>query len=114
MRFNIIASRSIEEPPTIEVMFANGVKDELELTHYKANKVIGCNYIGHLKNSPSSSVGVTGCLNEPGDKMEVTIISKHNKNKMFIVDFDGNAEIIKNPFGEGGSNNLVFQNIDTL
>ena len=92
------------EAPTIEVTFANGVKDALVLSHYKMNEdaAIGCNYLGHLRSSPSSSVGVTGCLNKPGDRMEVTMISENNLNKMFSVDFFGNAEVIKNPFEEGG------------
>ena len=109
MRFDVIASRSIEVPPTIEVTL-NGVKDGLELTHYRMNdkSVVGCNYLGYLRNSPSSSVAVTGCLNNPGDRMEVTMISKNNVNKMFSVDFNGNAEIIKSPFDEGGKFLYIF------
>ena len=108
----MISSRSIDEPPTVEVTFANGVKDSLELSHYKMHEraVVGCNYHGSLKNDPSAVVGVTGCLNKPGDKMEVTLISKNNINKMFTVDFNGNAEIIKNPF-EGGGNLTLFSDI---
>ena len=65
--------------------------------------VVGCNYLGHLKSDPaSSSVAATGCLNNPGDRMDVTIISENNINKMFSVDFDGHAEVISNPFEEGG------------
>ena len=106
LKFHVTSSRSVEEPPTIEVTFANGVKDDLVLAHYKMNEeaAIRCNYLGHLRSSPSSSVGVTGCLNNPGDRMEVTMISKNNINKMFSVDFYGNAEIMKNPFEEGGTN----------
>ena len=104
MKFHVVSSRSIEEPPAIQVTFENGIKDDLELTHFRMNdeSAVGCNYIGHLRSQPSSSVGVTGCLNKPGDRMDVTMISKHNKNKMFSVDFDGNAEVIPNPFAAGG------------
>jgi hypothetical protein len=100
----------VEEAPTIEVTFANGDNDDLVLSHYKMNEnaVIGCNYIGHLRRSPSSSVGVTGCLNKPGDKMEVTMISEKNINNMFSVDFYGNAEIIKTPFEEGGKSIVLL------
>jgi len=107
--FHVTSSRSVEEAPTIEVMFANGVKDELVLSHYKMNDdaVIGCNYLGHLRSSPSSSVAVTGCLNKPEDRMDVTMISEYNINKMFSVDFYGNANIIKNPF-EGGGKSIVL------
>ena len=102
--FHVTSSRSVEEGPTIGVTFANGVKDELVLSHYKMNDdaVIGCNYLGHLLSSPSSSVAVTGCLNKPGDTMEVTMISENNKNKMFSVDFYGAAKTIENPFEGGG------------
>ena len=104
MRFDITASRSTEEPPSIQVTFANGVRDHFVLAHYRMNEesVVGCNYLGHLGSSVSSSVAVTGCLNNPGDTMEVTLISKNNINKMFAVDFNGNAKAIKNPFEEGG------------
>ena len=111
LSFHVTSSRSMEEAPTIEVTFANGVKDELVLSHYKMNDdaVIGCNYLGHLLSSPSSSVAVTGCLNKPGDTMEVTMISENNINKMFAVDFFGTAKIIQNPFeGEGNTVVLLF------
>ena len=71
------------------------------------NAVVGCNYVGKLKNDPSAVVAVTGCLNKPGDRMEVTMISKNNINKMFSVDFNGNAEVIENPFA-GGGNEIVL------
>ena len=105
MEFQITASRSTEEPPSIRVTFENGVDDDIELVHYKMNEdsVVGCNYLGHLKTQPStSSVAVTGCLNNPGDRMDVTMISENNINKMFSVEFDGHAEVTKNPFEEGG------------
>ena len=102
--FNVISSRTVVEPPTIQVTFANGVKDYMDLKHFKMNEVsaVGCNYIGRLRNDPTSSLAVTGCLNKPGDKMEVTLISKNNKNIMFSVDFEGNVETLKIPYEEGG------------
>lgn len=107
LTFQITTSRSIEEPPAIHVRFDNGEEDDIELTHYKLNEdaAIGCNYIGHLKGSPvSSSVAATGCLESAEDRMDVTIISENNVNKMFSVDLNGNAEVIKNPFEAGGKN----------
>ena len=103
--FEVVASRSIEEPPTIQVTFADGRKDALELNHYKHSEKssIGCNYIGALRSDPTSSVAVSGCLNKPGDKMEVTMISDYSKNQMFAVDFNGNTEVIHNPFEIGGT-----------
>ena len=53
-------------------------------------------------NDVASSAAVTGCLNKPGDIMEVTLISRNNINKMFKVDFDGNVEVLANPFENGG------------
>ena len=92
-----------EQPPTIKVTFANGIQDELELEHFKINEAasIGCNYIGRLKNDTSSVAAVTGCLNNPEDVMDVTLISSNNINKMFIVDIHGNAKVVKNPFSTG-------------
>ena len=77
----------------------------MELNHYRHNEKssIGCNYIGTLRNDPASSVAVSGCLNKPGDKMEVTMISDYCTNQMFVVDFNGNAEVIHNPFEIGGT-----------
>lgn len=101
IKFEITASRSIEIPPSISVHFGNGLKDDLDLTHYKINAAAapGCNYHGHLRSDPSSSsVAVTGCINKPGDRMDVTLISKNNVNQMFSVDFFGNAKVIENPF----------------
>ena len=67
---------------------------------------IGCNYVGTLKNDQSAVVAVTGCFNNPGDRVEVTMISKNNINQMFSVDINGNAEVIRNPFSEGGNDNI--------
>jgi len=114
VKFNVIASRSIEEPPTIDVTFGNGVKDSLDLQLFQINSEASssCCYIGRLHNSPSSSVAATGCLNKAGDVMDITIISKNNINKMFTVDFDGNTEIIKNPYGEEGQSVAMIMNRD--
>ena len=104
LRFDVTASRSLNQPPSIQVRFANGVQDELELTQYKfdGKSEVGCNFLGRLRNDVASSVAVTGCLNKPGDIMEVTLISRNNINKMFKVDFDGNVDVLANPFENGG------------
>ena len=75
-----------------------------------ANSAKICSYTGHLRNDPSSRVAVTGCMNTPGDQMEVTMISNSNINKMFLVNFDGNAEIIRNPFEKQQSRVLDHDN----
>ena len=103
-KFKITSSRRMDEPPSIEVSFANGIKDDLVLTHYKMypNSVGGCNYLGHLKNDDMSTAAVTGCLNNPDDKMEITLLSQHSTNSMFAVNFLGETEVITSPFEEGG------------
>ena len=107
-KFHVVTSRSIEEPPTIHVTFANGLHDDFDLRHYKMNKVapIGCNYIGHLREDPSSSIAVTGCLNNPEDRLQVTLNSRNSINKMFKVDSFGNVEIVRSPFQDGGKISL--------
>ena len=102
--FKVLSSRSVEEPPTVQVMFANGLEYDFDLTHYKMNKAspVGCNYIGRLHGEPTSSVSVTGCFNKPYDRLQVTLLSKHSKDKMFFIDSFGNAEVIQKPFHDGG------------
>ena len=85
------------------VHFSNGITDDVILKEYKINKnsPAACNYIGHLK-SYDSSIAVTGCMDKPGDRMDVTLLSEHNPNSMmYSVDFYGNTQIIENPFKYG-------------
>ena len=84
----------------MQVLFGNGLKYDLDLKHYRMNKLspFGCNYIGSLRGDPSSRVSVTGCTNNLEDRMQITMISKNNINKMFNVDSFGNTEIVKTPF----------------
>ena len=125
LKFDVVSSRSMEEPPTMKVTFPNGVQDDLELSHYKMNKAapLGCNYIGRLRGDPTSSVAVSGCLNKPEDRLQVTLHSKNNFNKMFKVDSFGNAEIVRSPFQDGGmiimslyyvQNNLIVKDTSAL
>ena len=101
--------------PAVKVSFPRNIKKYLDLIPAdspgktdpewnldslgKSSKA--CRYFGKLRNESQSSAAVTGCLNKPGDKMEITLISSYSKNTLFSVDFDGNTEIIKNPFEEG-------------
>ena len=103
-KFKVQLAGNENNPPTINVFFANGHEDELNLKHYKLQdlSVEGCNYLGNLRNTPFSSVAVTGCLNNPEDKMEITLISDHSPHKMFTVDMDGNTLSLSSPFEEGG------------
>ena len=111
VKFEIVSSKSVSNPPTIRVTFSNGVKDELDLTQYKMNDRSkgGCNYFGRLKNDPNSSVGISVCLNKPEDEMEVILLSKNNENSMFLVDFFGNVKMephFKQALNEGKFLNL--------
>ena len=108
-RFKVQLAGNEKDPPTIKVFFANGHEDELDLKHYNLEElsVEGCNYLGNLRNTPSSSVAVTGCLNKPEDQMEITLISGHNRHKMFAVDMAGNAFRLSSPFEEGGKSESI-------
>ena len=97
--FKVVTSRSNLEPPSIDVLFPNGHRDELVLEHYKLFKGSngGRNYIGYLKNTSSSSVAVTGHLATPSDRMEITLLSEHTADQMFEVDYFGRTEVIPIP-----------------
>ena len=104
--FKVVSSRTgaTGGPPDITVHFANGIKDALILEEYKISNEspASCNYIGRLKNYPSS-VAVTGCMDKPGDRMEITLLSEHNRNsRIYSVDFYGNTQVIENRFKNGG------------
>ena len=76
--FKIVSSRSYLDPPSVEVVFPNGFKDEFVLEHYNPFKRSkgGHSYIGYLKNTPGSSVAVSGNLANPDDRMEITLLSQ--------------------------------------
>ena len=110
MRFEVTAPRSIDSPPSINVVFPNGLQDNIDLMHYGRTKTTtgGCNYLGRLRTDNLSSVAVTGCLKKQGDEIEVTLLSELSKNTMFSVDFFGNTSIIKNPFERGRKCKLTY------
>ena len=79
----------------MKVTFENGVSDSLVLEPYSNS---ACNFIGHLANHPSSAA-VTGCLNNPGDKMAITLLTELNtQSNIYELDFFGNVAILENPF----------------
>ena len=65
-----ISGYSRSSAPEMTVTFENGKTYEMILEPYSESP---CNFIGELKNEPGSAVGVTGCLNNPGDKMYITL-----------------------------------------
>ena len=58
-----------------------------------------CNFIGHLKNIPSS-IAVTGCMKKSEDKMHITLLSDFNTESggMYELGFEGNVKALENPF----------------
>ena len=111
-KFEITSSRSLYDPPSISVSFPNGVKDDLVLEHYKLRKDAkgGCNFLGYLKRTIYSSAAVTGCLDKPGDQMEITLISDYNSDKLFVVDYFRNTKVIQTPFQNGKTSRAVIVN----
>ena len=81
--------------PEMSVTFENGVSADLFLEPYSKSP---CNFIGKLKGH-SSTTAVTGCLNNPGDKMHITMVSNLNtKSAMYELDFHGQITALENPF----------------
>lgn len=77
------------------VTFENGVSHDMLLEPYSNSP---CNFIGELKNQPSS-LAVTGCLNKPGDKMHITLLSDLNtKSCLYEMDYEGHVTAEENPF----------------
>ena len=101
--FKISGYSSRDAIPAIEVHFENGVSDSMVLEPYASS---ACNFIGRLANR-DSNVAVTGCLNKPGDKMDITLLSDLNTNHMFQMDFFGNVEVVENPFKDQGTTPLL-------
>jgi len=102
--FEVVTSGSRSEIPDITVHFANGITQKMVLEQYRGTE---CNYIGELENT-KENVAVTGCLQNPGDKMDITLLSKHSpKHTMFSLDFDRNLHIIENPFNRGATDRSV-------
>ena len=97
--FNVVSSRSYLDPPSVEVVFPNGFQDEFVLEHYNPFKRLkgGHSYIGYLKNTPGSSVAVSGNLANPEDRMEITLLSRHTKDEGFVVDYNGKTSAIPIP-----------------
>jgi hypothetical protein len=93
--FEVVTSGSRSEIPDITVHFTNGISQKMILESYRGTE---CNYVGQLELS-MEHVAVTGCLQQPGDRMDITLMSPYSpKHHMFSVDIDGNVDAIENPF----------------
>ena len=91
-----ISGYSRSNVPEITVAFENGNTNEMILEPFSESP---CNFIGELKSEPGSSVGVTGCLENPDDKMYITLLSDDNSlSYAYIMDYDGKVTADENPF----------------
>ena len=91
-----ISGYSRSNVPEIQVAFENGKMHEMILEPFSESP---CNFIGELKSEPGSSVGVTGCLENPDDKMYITLLSDDNSlSYAYIMDYDGKVTADENPF----------------
>ena len=100
--FKIHHERSLNGVPAIEVNFANGHRDNLVLERFYSSdeermmRSPSCNFFGHLASEENACVSVSGCL---GDKMEMTIMSKHNTlSNMYIWHKDGHVQVEESAF----------------
>ena len=91
-----ISGYSRSNVPELSVTFENGHTHEMILEPYSESP---CNFIGELEGEPGSSVGVTGCLNNPDDKMYITLLSAYNTlSYSYELGFDGQVKADENPF----------------
>ena len=91
-----ISGYSRSNVPEIRVAFENGNTHEMILEPFSESP---CNFIGELKSEPGSSVGVTGCLENPEDKMYITLLSDDNSlSYAYIMDYDGKVTADESPF----------------
>ena len=91
-----ISGYSRSNVPEMSVTFENGQTHELILEPYSESP---CNFIGELKSEPGSAVGVTGCLNNPEDKMYITMLSEFNTlSYSYELGYDGQVKADENPY----------------
>merc|ERR1719412_2231252 len=116
-KFSMIGERSMDEEPTIAIVFPDGSTDTLVLDKYYLNEddrkagVNRCNFIGHLAEETDACVGMTGCLD---DDVEFTIMSSRlNGSPMFKWARDGNVERVMHPYMGKAIENRVDQPLTT-
>ena len=99
----VYETKSFGEVPTVEITFANGIKDSLLLERFYPTKEsrmarkLSCNFFGHLENENTACVSLTGC---PGhDDLHFTINSKNSdQSNMYILKKNGELEIVESTF----------------
>ena len=96
-------TRSFREVPSIDITFANGVKDSMVLERFyptqesRMARTPSCNFIGHLENEKTACVSLTGCASS--DDLHFTINSKNSgSSSMYILHKDGHLELVERAF----------------
>ena len=96
-------TRSFREVPSINITFANGVKDSMVLERFyptqesRMARTPSCNFIGHLENEKTACVSLTGCASS--DDLHFTINSKNSgSSNMYILHKDGHLELVERAF----------------
>ena len=90
-----ISGYSRSNIPEMAVTFENGQTHEMILEPYSNS---ACNFIGELKYI-HGTVAVTGCLNKPGDKMHITVLSDLNtQSSIYELNYNGHVTALENPF----------------
>ena len=102
-KFSMIGERSMDEVPTIEIVFPDGSIDTAILNKYYSNEddrkagINRCNFIGHLAEETDACIGMTGC--PESEDVEFTIMSSRlNGSPMYKWNRDGNVEKIIHPY----------------
>ena len=96
-------TRSFREVPSIDITFANGVKDSMILERFyptqesRMARTPSCNFVGHLENEKSACVSLSGC---PGsDDLHFTINSKNSgSSNMYILKNNAEVELVESVF----------------
>ena len=102
-----ISSYSRSNVPEMSVTFENGQTHEMILEPYFGR----CNFIGSLKSEPGSSLAATGCLEKPGDKMHITLLSAYNTlGATYTVDYDGHVTANESPIKNQTGIKPLFNN----
>ena len=83
--------------PKIKVIFASGLIDEMILEPaFPGPNCSPCIFLGKLKDTAPTNVAVTGCLEKPGDKMEISM-SLPQHGWVLTLDYGGQVTVHRTP-----------------
>ena len=96
--------------PKIKVIFSSGFIDEMILEPaFPGPNCSPCNFLGELKNTTRTTVAVTGCLEKPGDKMEITMLGTQPRGWRLTLDYGGQVTVLRTPCPHPPCNELENQ-----